>query len=399
MGGQTNNQVEHPNVNFRSSNYKILIMRGRIKNVGGAPLKEVSTEGKAKRVSYHTKRYTDWAKEAIKNVRPVDTVVTKEGPNVLERFDYTKEKGEILSSLHHKRSGFDSTDLMTARKVNEDDEDVVVGEEEAKERAAQFIVRMDKKGWKCHWAADSTVCNYQTERLALAQAHVYEHLRIWTYKCRLCGKTCRLETNFEKHLNTHGVTRRSNKALQYKMYDENEKKEDNSFEVGVLEEREEVNKNFLDTSIEGTGKDKAGKSVSECLAPDNLPKKRSRKLTKESPTKKRRKDILTEEEVSKPEGDEEQAWVNVDDLQVEEGRATMKYHTIKKAIFMPEEKARSVISSYIVAGIRKGEEDLHLECSLCQFRHDSEIEVWLKEGCFHLTLLIFRSMNMWPWST
>ena len=122
-------------------------MRGRIKNVGGAPLKEVSTEGKAKRVSYHTKRYTDWAKEAIKNVRPVDTVVTKEGPNVLERFDYTKEKGEIFSSLNHKKSGFDSTDLMTTRKSNEDEEDVVVGEEEAKERAAQFIVRMEKKGW------------------------------------------------------------------------------------------------------------------------------------------------------------------------------------------------------------------------------------------------------------
>ena len=365
MGGQTNNQVKHPNVNFRSSKYKILIMRGRIKNVGGAPLKEVSTEGKAKRVSYHTKRYTDWAKEAIKNVRPVDTVVTKEGPNVLERFDYTKEKGEILSSLHHKRSGFDSTDLMTARKVNEDDEDVVVGEEEAKERAAQFIVRMEKKGWRCHWAEDSTVCNYQTERLALAQAHVYGHLRIWTYKCRLCGKTCRLETNFEKHLNTHGLTRRVNKSLQYKLY--SEKDEEGSVLLVVEKQRAGVNKDI-------TGESQPLQSVSECLAPESSPKKRSGKLVKESATKRRKKDIPSEEGESKSEEDEDQAWASSDD-QVEEGRAQMNYHTMKKAIFMPEEKARAVISSYIVAGMRKGEADLQLECSLCQFRHESEIEV------------------------
>ena len=178
-------------------------MRGRIKHA----TKEVSEEGRAKRVSYHTKRYTDWAKEAIKNVRPMDAAVPKEEPTVLERFDYTKGKGEISSSFN-KSPGFDSTDLMITRKVNEEED--VVGEEEAKERAAQFIARMDKKGWRCHWAEDSTVCNYQTERLALAQAHVYGHLRIWTYKCRLCGKTCRLETNFEKHLNTHGLTRRVN---------------------------------------------------------------------------------------------------------------------------------------------------------------------------------------------
>ena len=372
-------------------------MRGRIKKTGGSPPRETPKEEKlGKRVSYHTKRYTDWAKEAAKDGKPLDAAPIKEEPTVLERFDYTKEKGGNLRS-GVAQEAFGSTHQMAATKIGDEE---VVEEEEAKQRAAQYIAKSAKK-WRCIWAEEgsSPVCTYQTERLALAQAHIYGHLHIWTHKCRMCGKPCRLETNFEKHLNTHGVTRRSNKALQYKMYDDNEKKEDNSFEVGVLEEREEVNKNFLDTSIEGTGKDKAGKSVSECLAPDNLPKKRSRKLTKESPTKKRRKDILTEEEVSKPEGDEEQAWVTVDDLQVEEGRATMKYHTIKKAIFMPKEKARSVISSYIVAGIRKGEEDLHLECSLCQFRHDSEIEVWLKEGCFHLTLLIFRSMNMWPWST
>ena len=335
-------------------------MRGRIKNAGGSLPKEASKEGKAKRVSYHTKRYTDWAKEAIKNVRPMDAVLPKEELTVLERFDYTKEKGEISSS-------FDSTDQMSTRKVNEEED--VVGEEEAKERAAQFIARMDKKGWRCHWAEDSTVCNYQTERLALAQAHVYGHLRIWTHKCRLCGKTCRLETNFEKHLNTHGLTRRVNKSSKYKLYSEED--EESSCLLVVEKQREGINK---DITLEGTGESKPLQSVSECLATESSPKKRSGKLIKESAAKRLKKDIQSEEAESKSEEDEDQAWASSDD-QVEEGRAQMNYHTMKKAIFMPEEKARAVISSYIVAGMRKGEADLQLECSLCQFRHESEIEV------------------------
>ena len=324
--------------------------------------KEAPEEGKAKRVSYHTKRYTDWAKEAIKNVRPVDAVLPKEELTVLERFDYTKEKGEISSS-----SDFDSTDQMSTRKVNEEED--VVGEEEAKERAAQFIARMDKKGWRCHWAEDSTVCNYQTERLALAQAHVYGHLRIWTHKCRLCGKTCRLETNFEKHLNTHGLTRRVNKSLKYKLYSEED--DESSCLLVAEKQREGVNK---DLTLEGTGESKPLQSVSECLATESSPRKRSGKLVKESAAKRLKKGIQSEEAESKSEEDEDPAWASSDD-QVEEGRAQMNYHTMKKAIFMPEEKARAVISSYIVAGMRKGEADLQLECSLCQFRHESEIEV------------------------
>ena len=367
-------------------------MRGRIKKTGEALTKETSTEGKVKRVSYHTKRYTDWAKEAKKNGRPMDAVISKEEPTVLERFDYTKEK--ISSGFEHKTSGFDSTDLTTTRK---DEEDEVVGEEEAKERAAEFIARMDKKGWRCNWTEDSAVCNYHTERLALAQAHVYGHLRIWTYKCRLCGKTCRLETNFEKHLNTHGLTRRVNKSLQYKLY--NDEKEESSVVFVAEEQSEEVNTVPVGITLEGTGESKDGKlSVSECIAPDSSPKKRSRKLIKDSASKRRRKDIQSEEEESKSD-EEEQTWGSSDD-QVEEGRAQMNYHTMKKAIFMPEDKARSVISSYIVAGMRKGEADLQLECSLCQFRHESEIEVlqeW-QPASFFITLIHFRCMNMWPWS-
>ena len=68
----------------------------------------------------------------------------------------------------------------------------------------------------------------------------------------------------------------------------------------------------------------------------------------------------------------------------------MNYHTMKKAIFMPEDKARSVISSYIVAGMRKGESDLQLECSLCQFRHDSEIEVYEHVALEHLMIYQYR---------
>ena len=73
-------------------------MRGRIKKASGVSPREGSKEGMAKRVSYHTKRYTDWAKETIKNGQPVDAVVPKEEPTVLERFDYTKEKG-VISTL------------------------------------------------------------------------------------------------------------------------------------------------------------------------------------------------------------------------------------------------------------------------------------------------------------
>ena len=366
-------------------------MRGRIKKDGEVLPEEVPEEGKGKRVSYHTKRYTDWAKEAIKNVRPVDAVVPKEEPTVLERFDYTKEKGEISNSFRHKSSGFDSTDLMTTRHVNEEED--VVGEDEAKERAAQFITRIDKKGWRCQWSEDTKVCNYQSERLVLAQAHVYGHLRIWTYKCRLCGKTCRLETNFEKHLNTHGLTRRVNKSSQYKLY--SEENEESSFLLDVEQrEAEGVNKGI---TPEGTGESKPFQSVSECLAPESSPKKRSRKLIKEMATKRLKKDVQSKE----AEEDEEQAWASSDD-QVEEGRVQLNYHTMKKAIFMPEEKARTVISSYIVAGMRKGEADLQLECSLCQFRHESEIEVLARMTacfcCFYFIIINFRCMNMWPWS-
>ena len=45
-------------------------MRGRIKKAGGSPPRETPKEEKlGKRVSYHTKRYTDWAGESRTKLR------------------------------------------------------------------------------------------------------------------------------------------------------------------------------------------------------------------------------------------------------------------------------------------------------------------------------------------
>jgi hypothetical protein len=117
----------------------------------------------------------------------------------------------------------------------------------------------------------------------------------------------RLETNFEKHLNTHGLTRRQEKAALLGLY---------------------------------TGEEAAARPGEEA--------------------------------------------------EEEEGRPRPSYHTMKKAVFLPEEKARSVISGYIVAGIGKGERELHIECALCQFRHRSEIEVYEHIALEHLMIYQYR---------
>ena len=69
-----------------------------------------------------------------------------------------------------------------------------------------------------------------------------------------------------------------------------------------------------------------------------------------------------------------------------------KYHMSKKAVFMGEEKARSIISSYIVYNMRKenDEMDLRLECSLCQFRNESEIEVYEHIAIDHLNIYQYK---------
>ena len=49
-----------------------------------------------------------------------------------------------------------------------------------------------------------------------------------------------------------------------------------------------------------------------------------------------------------------------------------------------------MISSYIVAGLRKGDSTLRLECALCQFTHESEIEVYEHIALQHLQVFQYR---------
>ena len=91
-------------------------------------------------------------------------------------------------------------------------------EEEAKSLAAPFIGKLPSKPPKYKCLVDS--CPYENARLLMTQSHVYKHLDIFTFQCQYCGLKCRLETNFEKHLNTHGVTRRKEKTGKYVYFSE-----------------------------------------------------------------------------------------------------------------------------------------------------------------------------------
>ena len=129
-------------------------------------------------------------------------------------------------------------------------------EEEAKLLAAPFIGKVGKPPqYKCQF--DN--CSYSNTRLLMAQSHVYKHLEIYTFQCHLCGLKCRLETNFEKHLNTHGVTRRKEKAGKFMLMEETRdspgvsdlEKIENSGEMFVLSEgdtNEDDTKSFVSVS-------------------------------------------------------------------------------------------------------------------------------------------------------
>ena len=91
-------------------------------------------------------------------------------------------------------------------------------EEEAKAMAAPFIGKVETKPPKYRCMFDD--CNYVNARLLMTQTHVYKHLQIFTFQCSYCDLKCRLETNFEKHLNTHGMTRRKDKVGQFIFIDE-----------------------------------------------------------------------------------------------------------------------------------------------------------------------------------
>ena len=106
-------------------------------------------------------------------------------------------------------------------------------EEEAKTLAAPFIGKVGKPPqYKCLF--DN--CSYSNTRLLMAQSHVYKHLEIYTFQCHLCGLKCRLETNFEKHLNTHGVTRRKEKAGKFMLIEEEKIENSSNAEKFVLSE-------------------------------------------------------------------------------------------------------------------------------------------------------------------
>ena len=96
----------------------------------------------------------------------------------------------------------------------------VKSEEEAKVLASPFIGKVESKPPQYRCLHDG--CSYSNSRLLMTQSHVYKHLNIYTFQCQLCGLKCRLETNFEKHLNTHGFTRRREKVgpSRYRVYQE-----------------------------------------------------------------------------------------------------------------------------------------------------------------------------------
>ena len=89
----------------------------------------------------------------------------------------------------------------------------VLTEEEAKAMAAPFIGKVETKPPKYRCMFDD--CSYVNARLLMTQTHVYKHLQVFTFQCSYCDLKCRLETNFEKHLNTHGMTRRKEKVGQF----------------------------------------------------------------------------------------------------------------------------------------------------------------------------------------
>ena len=91
-------------------------------------------------------------------------------------------------------------------------------EEEAKAMAAPFIGKVETKPPKYRCMFDD--CSYVNARLLMTQTHVYKHLQVFTFQCSYCDLKCRLETNFEKHLNTHGMTRRKEKVGQFIFIDD-----------------------------------------------------------------------------------------------------------------------------------------------------------------------------------
>jgi len=381
-------------------------------------------------------------------------------------------------------------------------------EEEAKEMASPFIAKIDSRPpkYRCLFK-DSSIsgedCDYSNSRLLMTQCHVYKHLDIFLYQCSYCELKCRLETNFEKHLNTHGVTRRKEKMGKYIYLEEKSE----SSQVGIAE-------NGVDSNFQGIMYENSYEKNEKGIVEDNdcqrlfseYVKTHDRKLVSPE-TSEAAENVETIHNIEKFV---EETNMKVDDKEINLERNLMEtiknipdsltlmspeegfkrafdyyfkdeetniflckiclenkehfdceresvirthifkhlnifiyeckfcgelfrskqllkchndhmhcktaeeafsildgataesdakkynqlhsYHNSKKSVFLGEEKARSIISSYIVYNMRREQDemDLRLECSLCQFRNESEIEVYEHIAIEHLNIFQYK---------
>jgi len=373
-------------------------------------------------------------------------------------------------------------------------------EDEAKSIAAPYIAKIDSRPpkYRCIFKnnpleTSGVDCDYINSRLLMTQCHVYKHLDIYLYQCIYCGLKCRLETNFEKHLNTHGVTRRREKMGKYLYLDE--KSETNQFstvEAGVdvgdkgfkavfvkefdkaetsigsstyvkdkdyqrlfneqqdnVETIDNIEKFMEETKIKIDKEQNLEKNLMETI--NNIPdtqtlmspeegfKRAFDYYFKESESNlflckiclenkehfdceresvirthvfkhlnifiyecKFCGELFRSKQLLKCHNDHvhcktaEDAFRILDEVSTESDTKNYSqlhsYHTSKKAVFLGEEKARSIISSYIVYNMRREQDemDLRLECSLCQFRNESEIEVYEHIAIEHLNIYQYK---------
>eukprot|EP00092_Neocalanus_flemingeri_P003427 GFUD01003671.1.p1 GENE.GFUD01003671.1~~GFUD01003671.1.p1 ORF type:complete len:1771 (+),score=462.40 GFUD01003671.1:44-5356(+) len=384
-------------------------------------------------------------------------------------------------------------------------------EDEAKSLVAPYIAKIDSRPpkYRCLFKdsdPEKADCDYINSRLLMTQCHVYKHLDIYLYQCNYCELKCRLETNFEKHLNTHGVTRRREKMGKYIYLDEKSELSQHSVaesgdEFGNRRFRADFDK--VETNIEcsssvedndcqrlfseyetqhGNNKIKSRlldarenretidnierfveetnitidekemkleKNLMETInnlrdtqtlvSPEEGFKKAFDYYFKESESNlfickiclenkehfdceresvirthifkhlnifiyecKFCGELFRSKQLLKCHNDHihcktaEDAFRILDEISTDSDSKNYSqlhsYHTSKKSVFLGEEKARSIISSYIVYNMRREQDemDVRLECSLCQFRNESEIEVYEHIAVVHLNIYQYK---------
>jgi len=419
---------------------------------------------------------------AVVEEQRITTVIINNDANDVSKEDVSADSSILIHTLSPSKSS-------RRNRSSTQNSGLLKTEEEAKELVSPFIVKVDSRPpkYKCIFhektGADSD-CEYSNARLLMTQCHVYKHLDIYLHQCNYCDLKCRLETNFEKHLNTHGVTRRKEKMGKYIYLDEksdsshvnfdrenvkiNEEKEsrrnvsasgendsqtffseyvqnrennyaENVETIGDIEELRDIDEkerqleNELLETIESLPV-----SSQTLLSPEEGAEKAMAYYSKDEGSEKfqckiclendenfeveKESVILTHvfkhlnifisecqfcgelfrsKQLLKCHNDhmhcktaEEAFSILDDDCSEEDKKYSQKnnYHTMKKAVFMGEDKARSIISSYIVYNMRKEDDemDLRLECSLCQFRNESEIEVYEHIAIDHLNIYQYK---------